>query len=69
MTEQITSLFYFLENFDIENNLEIMDEEGVVLFSGKVGDVPQRISNRRTVVPGSVINHGDYLSVKVTTDN
>lgn len=69
MTKQITELFYFLENFDIVNTIEIMDEAGVVLFSGKVGDVPQRISNRRTVVPGSVINHGDYLSVKVKTDN
>ncbi len=65
MEEDMSKLFTFLENFDTENNIKIYDESGELLFEGKMGDVPQRISNMMSVIRGTVINNGAYLTVKV----
>ena len=65
MEEEMSKLFTFLENFDTENNIKIYDESGELLYEGKMGDVPQRISNMMSVIRGTVMNNGSYLSVKV----
>lgn len=65
MDEDMSKLFTFLENFDTENNIKIYDESGELLFEGKMGDVPQRISNMMSVIRGTVMNNGDYITVKV----
>ena len=48
----MSNLFTFLENFDVNTPVEIY-ENGVAIFSGVVGDVPQRISNMTSVVRGT----------------
>lgn len=65
MSDEMSKLFTFLENFDVDNSIRIYNESGVLLFEGKVGDVPQRISNMMSVIRGTVVNHGDFLAVKV----
>lgn len=65
MDEDMSKLFTFLENFDTENDVKIFGEAGNLLFEGKVGDVPQRISNMMRVIRGTVVNHGEYISLKV----
>ncbi len=65
MEEEMSTLFTFLENFDTENNIKIYDESGELLYEGKMGDVPQRISNMMSVIRGTVVNKGSYLTVKV----
>jgi hypothetical protein len=65
MEEEMSKLFTFLENFDTENNIKIYDESGELLYEGKMGDVPQRISNMMSVIRGTVVNNGSYLTVKV----
>ena len=65
MDEEMSKLFTFLENFDMENNIKIFDESKNLLFEGKIGDVPQRISNMMSVIRGTVINQGTYLSINV----
>ena len=65
MEKEMSKLFTFLENFDTENNIKIYDESDNLLFDGKIGDVPQRISNMMSVIRGTVVNHGTYLTVKV----
>lgn len=65
MDEDMSKLFTFLENFDTENNIKIYDESEELLFEGKMGDVPQRISNMMSVIRGTVMNNGDYITVKV----
>lgn len=65
MDEEVSKLFTFLENFDINNNVKIYDESDNLLFDGKIGDVPQRISNMMSVVRGTVVNKGNYLTIKV----
>ncbi len=65
MEEEMSKLFTFLENFDTENNIKIYDESGELLYEGKMGDVPQRISNKMSVIRGTVVNNGSYLTVKV----
>lgn len=65
MEEEMSKLFTFLENFDTENNIKIYDESGELLYEGKMGDVPQRISNMMSVIRGTVVNKGSYLTVKV----
>lgn len=61
----MSKLFTFLENFDVENSIKIYDESGILLFDGKIGDVPQRISNMMSVIRGTVVNEGRFLSIKV----
>ena len=65
MDEEMSKLFTFLENFDTENNIKIYDEADSLIFEGKMGDVPQRISNMMSVIRGTVVNKGDFLIVKV----
>ena len=65
MEEEMSKLFTFLENFDTENNIKIYDESDELLYEGKMGDVPQRISNMMSVIRGTVVNNGSYLTVKV----
>ncbi len=65
MDSEMSKLFTFLENFDTENDIKIYDESGLLLFDGKMGDVPQRISNMTNVIRGTVVNGGGYLMVKV----
>lgn len=65
MEEETSKLFTFLENFDTENSIKIYDESDSLLFDGKIGDVPQRISNMMSVIRGTVVNHGSYLTIKV----
>jgi len=65
MDEEMSKLFTFLENFDTENNIKIYDESNNILFEGKIGDVPQRITNMMNVVRGTVVNHGKYLTLNV----
>jgi len=65
MEEEMSKLFTFLENFDTENLIKIYDESGMLLFDGKTGDVPQRISNMMSVIRGTVINNGSCLIVRV----
>ena len=59
----MSKLFTFLENFDIENNIKIVDEKQNVLFEGQIGDVPQKISNQMSVVRGTVKNMGDLILI------
>lgn len=65
MEEEMSKLFTFLENFDTENSIKIFDEAENLLFEGKMGDVPQRISNMMSIIRGTVVNAGEYLIVKV----
>lgn len=65
MEEEMSKLFTFLENFDTENNIRIYEESGELLFEGKMGDVPQRISNMMSVIRGTVVFKDNYLIVKV----
>lgn len=62
---KMIKLFNFLENIGIDNNIKILDESDNVLFDGKVGDVPLRVTHSRCVIKETVINHGEYLTVKV----
>ena len=59
----MSRLFTFLENFDIENNIKIIDEKQNVLFEGQSGDVPQKIGNQMSVVRGTVKNMGDLILI------
>ena len=59
----VSKLFTFLENFDIENKIKIIDEKQNVLFEGQIGDVPQKISNQMSVVRGTVKNMGDLILI------
>ena len=61
----MSKLFTFLENFDVENSIKIYDESGILLFDGKIGDVPQRIANMMSVIRGTVVNEGRFLSIQV----
>lgn len=61
----MSKLFTFLENFDIHNLIKIYDENGVLVFEGEMGDVPQKISNLMSVIRGTAIWRGDYLEVKI----
>ncbi len=63
--EEMSKLFTFLENFDIENEIKILSEAGEVLFEGKMGDVPQRITNMMSVIRGTADYNGKCLAVKV----
>ncbi len=65
MEEDMSKLFTFLENFDTENSVKIIDITGEILFEGKIGDVPQRITNMMSVIRGTVINHGAFFEVTV----
>ena len=52
-SEEMSKLFSFLENFNTEKGIKIYDDvNGELLYSGKMGDVPQRISNMMSVVRG-----------------
>lgn len=62
----MSKLFTFLENFDTENLIIIFDKDGNELFNGKMGDVPQRITNMMSVIRGTAIWKSDHLEVKVT---
>ena len=65
MDDEMSTLFTFLENFDTENYIKIYDESGSLLFDGKIGDVPQRISNMMTVIRGTLVNSGGYWTIRV----
>lgn len=58
-------LFSFLENFDPDTMIMIHDESGDLMFDGKIGDVPQRVTNMSKVIKGSAINGGTHLIVKI----
>lgn len=60
----MSKLFTFLENFDTENLIKIY-EEGVLIYEGTMGDVPQRITNMMSVIRGTAKWTGEYLSVEV----
>ena len=61
----MSKLFTFLENFDIHNQIKIYDENDELLFEGEMGDVPQKITNMMSVIRGTAIWKGTYLSFKV----
>ncbi|MBR1628126.1 MAG: hypothetical protein IJ679_02520 [Lachnospiraceae bacterium] len=61
----MSKLFTFLENFDVSNNIKILDVDGNVVFDGVMGDVPQRVTNQMSVIRGTAIWRGSYLEVKV----
>jgi len=61
----MSRLFTFLENFDISNKIRIYDENDQLLFEGEMGDVPQKITNMMSVIRGTAIWTGEYLTVKV----
>ena len=65
MEEDMSKLFTFLENFDVENAVKIYDENDKLIFDGKVGDVPQRISNMMSVIRGTVMNEGAFIRIMV----
>ena len=67
--DEMSDLFSFLENFDTETYIKICGESGELIFDGKTGDVPQRVSNMMSVIRGSVVNKGDCLVFKVKKDN
>ena len=67
--DEMSDLFSFLENFDTETYIKICGESGELIFDGKTGDVPQRVSNMMSVIRGTVVNNGDCLIVKVKKDN
>lgn len=60
----MSKLFTFLENFDVENYIKIY-EDGNLIFDGKMGDVPQRITNMMSVIRGTAKWKGNYLEVSV----
>ena len=60
----MSKLFTFLENFDVENLSKIY-EDGNLIFEGKMGDVPQRITNMMSVIRGTAKWKGEYLEVTV----
>lgn len=60
----VSKLFTFLENFDVDNLIKIYEDENLI-FEGKMGDVPQRITNMTSVVRGTAKWKGDYLYVSV----
>lgn len=60
----MSKLFTFLENFDVDNLIKIY-EDGSLIFDGKMGDVPQRITNMMSVIRGTAKWKGDYLEVSV----
>lgn len=60
----MSKLFTFLENFDVDNLIKIY-EDGNLIFEGKMGDVPQRITNMMSVVRGTARWKGEYLEVTV----
>ena len=60
----MSKLFTFLENFDVDNLIKIY-EDGNLIFDGKMGDVPQRITNMMSVIRGTAKWKGDYLEVSV----
>ena len=60
----MSKLFTFLENFDVENYIKIY-EDGNLIFDGKMGDVPQRITNMMSVIRGTAKWKGNYLEVTV----
>jgi hypothetical protein len=62
---RMSKLFTFLENFDMENQIRIYDENSNLIYEGAMGDVPQRISNMMSVIRGTAIWKGNYLEVKV----
>ena len=57
-------LFTFLENFDVENPIKIYEDENLI-FDGKMGDVPQRITNMMSIIKGTAKWKGEYLEVMV----
>ena len=60
----MSKLFTFLENFDVDNLIKIY-EDGNLIFDGKMGDVPQRITNMMSVIRGTAKWKGDSLEVSV----
>lgn len=60
----MSKLFTFLENFDVENLIKIYEDENLI-FEGKMGDVPQRITNMMSVIRGTAKWKGEYLEVTV----
>lgn len=60
----MSQLFAFLENFDVDNFIKIY-EDGNLIFVGKIGDVPQSITNMMSVVRGAAKWKGNYLEVSV----
>ena len=60
----MSKLFTFLENFDVDILIKIY-EDGSLIFDGKMGDVPQRITNMMSVIRGTAKWKGDYLEVSV----
>ncbi len=62
---EMSKLFTFLENLDTENEIKIYDESDLLLFEGKAGNVPQRITNTASVIGESVINAGSYIKLTI----
>ncbi len=60
----MSKLFTFLENFDVNNLIKIY-ENGDLIYQGKMGDVPQRITNMMSVIRGTAKWKGEYLEVSV----
>ena len=65
MEDEMSELFTFLENFKTDSKIKIYDETGSLLFDGKIGDVPQKISNKMSVIKETVEIMGSCIYVKV----
>ena len=57
-------LFEFLECFSIETDIKIFDSENMnILYMGKVGDIPHKISSRKNIVAKSCKVEKEVLCV------
>ena len=64
---RMSKLFTFLENLHVDNEIKIYNESEDLVFEGKVGGVPQRISNKSSVILGSVVNNGSFIKLTIKT--
>ena len=65
--EDNSSLFAFLEAFDLETITTISDIKGKKLYEGTIGDVPQKITNQRSILPNSAHIKENCLFVTAVT--
>lgn len=61
----MSTLFTFLEHYDPNQEILIIGKDGNQIYRGKAGDVPQRVSNKTTVVKETVMWTGDAIRIIV----
>lgn len=62
----LIELYSFLENFNTDTDIVLVNSAGIPIYAGKVGGITQYILNERCVVKGSVKIFGSYISITVT---